>query len=57
MPWVVNPNVLEESVSGIKDSAQMALLTVPEGQALGCVTGHAEQNQGAAGGCRGNVLR
>lgn len=56
MPWAVNPNVLQESVSSVKDSAQMALLTVPEGQPLGCVVGHAEENQGAAGSCGGDVL-
>lgn len=32
------------------------LLTVSEGQPLGCVTGHAEQSQRAAGSCVGHVL-
>lgn len=36
--------------------SRMALLTVPEGQPLGCIIGHAEENQGAAGSCVGDVL-
>ena len=54
--WIISLWPLEEKVRRRKGPAWVALLTVPEGQPLGGLAGHAEQGQGAACCGVGDVL-